>query len=178
MKLKHYFLFTCFSLVAVTVCQVTLPRVKFAFEDSFFFESSITNKSIYLKFTAERYFAENSLAISFKPFSNLACPSYTHWFKKDSDYLPCFHFAAVCSKYEHQPAIRADLARDWKRIKDNITDGYWHFEATLEYDEDEQAGLEEFGMLEVNEIRFRSNSTRTESVDFTYYLKGSTIVLN
>ena len=166
------------ALVCCVLHFTIQKNIKFAYEDEFFLEADMSNKSIHLKFSAEQYFAEHSLTISFLPYSNLVCPQYTAWFKKDSHIMPCFSFAAVCDRFETHPAINLALAKDWHRSEDRVANGYWTFDGLLDYEGSDKVALEDYGIEDINEVRVRSNSSRTESIDFTYYVRSSTIVLN
>lgn len=164
---------------------------KFKLGQQLNFHSETNSTSLYIKFEVDRIFAEQGIAFQFKSFSNLLCPSYAHWFKKDSPLLPALSFGLACDKFEVTPTIKIELARDWHRIKDEVIGNTYYFEGRLDYSvgpntasnvEYEPVVLEEYGLLDVNEIRVRSapsfNSTTGEPLDFTYFARASTIIFN
>ena len=179
-----------FTLLAIPAPHLQRD-ISFKLREQLSFRSESNSTSLYIKFQVDKIFAEQGIAFQFKPFSNLLCPSYAHWFKKDSPHLAALSFGLACDKFENAPSIRIELARDWTRLRDEIQGNTYFFEARLDYQDthnekrspvSEPVSLEEYGLLEVNEIRVRSappvNSQTGEPLDFTFYIKGSTIIFN
>ena len=170
------FVYVWVMLICSVLCEDSLD-VYFSYEDKINMQANFTKSTMSVKMKVDRVFAENSLTLRFKPYSNLNCPSYTHWFKKDSDILPSFSFGSSCNKYETAPSIKLAMAKDWERTVDEVRDGFWYFEGLLDYSETEGVNLAELGLLDVNEVRVRANSSTVESTYFTYFLETSTIIL-
>jgi hypothetical protein len=66
------------------------------------------------------------------------CPSFVYWFRKDNPRLASLTTAAGCQEGDSFPEMQWDLAGDWNRTKDTLSNDNktWEFAGHREFTAD------------------------------------------